>query len=300
MQRALVVATLTAGLLSFVPTFVTAQKKGTDVTETATDKDYKSLQTVKDMTGKVTGLTLDTVTFRLDTPHMVPNPKYKALAGSANQNQQMQNLYRQQVQAMNTTNPVQRQQRMQQLMASMQRQDAQQTAANSNPNNQPFMVAHQYKDFELNLSDKVIIRKMVLEKDYDDKGNLKTYTSEEKARLKGNDPALPGYKAKVDDLSSGVQVKIYLKMPKKKLAATTKKQDDKTTDKADDKAAADKTADDKAAAKPKLDSADQVVDSTKKTDKSKEEVVKPLITMVVILEALDAPTANDTSAAKKK
>ncbi len=87
-------------------------------------------------------------------------------------------------------------------MNSMQKQQYQQMAkTNGNPNNQPFMLDHQYKDFDLDLSEKIVVRKMFLETEYDDKGNLKTYTKEELKELKGKDSTKPGYTAKIEEPS---------------------------------------------------------------------------------------------------
>jgi hypothetical protein len=303
MDRTIVVAALTVGFLALVTTDVGAQKKNTEVAEFATDQDYKWLATIKDMTGKLASINTSSVTFRLDIPHMVPNPKYRPPKGNNNQYNQLLNIYRQQAQVMATTNPFVRQIRMQQLLATIQVQQYQQmmqaAAANSNPNNQPFMLAHEYKDFELELSDKVSIRKMFLETDYDDKGNVKVYSKEEKAELRGKDTTKPGYLAKIEDLQAGLYAKVYLKMPKK-----TKPPSEavKSEAKADDPA---KVADkDKDADKAKVvDKADQAADKAKnKDDKAaaKDEVVKPLITMIVILQPLDLQMSTDMVPAKKK
>ena len=276
-----------------------AQKKKPDPADVATDQDYKTLQTIKDMTGKLGGVNLSSITFQLDIPHLVPNPKYRPPKGNTNaQYQQMQNIYNQQAKIMATTNPVQRQMKMQQLMATIQgiqqyQQMMQAAAASSNPNNQPFTLAHQYKDFDLDLADNVSLRKMSLDNEYDDKGNLKTYTKEEKAELKGKDSTKPGYQAKSEDLQTGQQVKVYLKMPKKTKASP---ETNKTADKKDD---------DKAKADEKADKADQTVDKSAKTDKAdqksaKEEVVKPIITMIVIIQQPDPNMAADPAAPKKK
>jgi len=287
------------GLLVLLPSAILAQKKNQEVSELATDQDYKGLQSIKDMTGKLAAVNTMSVTFRLDIPHLVPNPKYHPPKGNANQQyNQLQSIYRQQAQIMATKNPIQRQIKMQQLMATMQSAQYQQliqaAVANSNPNNQPFMLAHQYKDYDLDLSETVAIRKMDLEKEYDDKGNIKTYTKEEKAELKGKDPTKPGYKAKIEDLATNQYVKIYLKMPKKTKPYS---ESDKTEDKAADK---DKNLD-----KDKdLDKADADLDKAKvadKTDdKSKKEVVKPIITMVVIMTPLDSQLAPDNVVPAKK
>lgn len=60
---------------------------------------------------------------------------------------------------------------------------------------------------------------------YDDKGNIKKYTPEELKKLKGSNPALPGYEVKLDELTSGAVVEVTLnKSPANK---DDKKDDDK-------------------------------------------------------------------------
>jgi hypothetical protein len=308
MARALSLAWLTAAWLAFLPAGLTAQKKNQEVADAATDQDYKQLQSIHDMTGKLVSVDTKSVTFRLDIPNLVPNPKYHPPKGANNQYRQLQNIYRQQAQIMASRNPIQQQVRMQQLMATLQRDQYQMlvlAAASSNPNNQPFLLAHQYKDYDLELSDKVAVRKTVLEKMYDEKGNLKVPGEEEKEKLRGKDNSKPGYQADLEDLRAGLQVKIYLKMPKKATPASA----------AD--IPADKTDKDKTEAKDKVDKKDNVDAKAKVADKAdaaadkaktadlpdgkssaKDEVVKPIITMIVILQSLDQPV--DVPPAKKK
>jgi len=281
---------LALGIFIIEPGAIQAQKKNQEVSELATDQDYKQLQSVKDLTGKLAAVNTGSVTFRLDIPHLVPNPKYRPSSGNNSQlNHQLQNIYRQQAQVMATKNPIQRQIKMQQLMATIQSAQYQQlvqaAVASANPNNQPFMLAHQYKDYDLDLSETAAVRKMTLEKEYDGKGNLKTYTSAEKAELKGTDSSKPGYKAKVDDLQVGQYVKIYLKMPKKTKSGP---ESNKSEDKAADKEKADADAD-----------VAKVAD--KADNKAKAEVVKPIIRMIVITQPLDTPViADNVVPAKKK
>ena len=227
MLRTIGFAILVAIFLAHVPSEVAAQKKKPAdmvVADPATPKDYKILANVKELTGKLASVSNMTLTFRLDIPHMEPNPNYRPpkKGGGNNQNQQMQQLYRQQAEIMRITNPVQRQQRMQQLMATMQKQQMQQlqqaakAAQNqNNPNNAPFRLAHDYKDFEFELAEKVSIRKLNLDLEYDDKGFPKTYTKEELTELRGKDPSKPGYTARLEDLQPAQEIKIYLAAPKK-------------------------------------------------------------------------------------
>ncbi len=190
---------------------------------------------------------------------------------------------------MATKNPIQRQIRMQQLMATMQsayyQQLLQAAVASNNPSNQPFLLAHEYKDFQLDLAENAVIRKMSPGPEYDEKGNRITYTKEMKDELKG-DKTKPGYTAGLLDLAADEMVKITLKMPKKtKTAAPT----DKTDDKAEEK---DKVAD-------KADAVADKAAAAEDKNAPKDGVVKPAITMIVILQAADG-VALDGVPAKKK
>jgi hypothetical protein len=299
MRRALGLTAVAAGLLAVFTADGAAQGKNQQdrqVADMATDQDYKLLGSIKDMTGKLVSIDTMSVTFRLDIPHLDPNPKYRPPKGNNRQYQQMQRIYRQQAKIMATRDPFVRQMKMQQLMATMQKdqylQMTQAAAASGKPNNQPFLLAHQYKDFELELAENVILRKSDLERKYDDKGNLKPYTKEEIAELRRQDPnpTKPGYQAKMEELQAGLQVKVYLKMPKKTKPASE-------SDKAEDKAQGKDKAADKAD-----ESADKVKNVDKVDDKNtaKAEVVKPLITMIVILQPLDAQVADSIPAKRRK
>jgi len=287
MLRMIGFAVAAVALMSFAPAEVEAQKKkAADVPadQVATDKDYKALKDTKDMTGLVGSLGSSTMMFRLDIPKMEPNPNYKAPKG-ANQNTQMQKLYQQQAKIMANPNPIQRQMQMQQLQMQMAKlQQGQGQPKNTNPNNQPFMTTHTYKDYDFDLSEKLVVRKMFLEVEYDDKGNLKTYTDEEKAKLKGKDSSKPGYLGKLEDIQPNQKIKIHLAMPKKA------------------KPAADKDADAKSdAVKAAVgDKADQAAGKGEKAAKPAEEVVKPLVTMIVILEQAPVVEKAQKNPKKKK
>lgn len=69
-----------------------------------------------------------------------------------------------------------------------------------------------HKDFDLHVSDEVKVRFLELPVMYDDKGELKKFTSQELRELKGTgaEARLPGYRATPDDLKAGQVVQIYL------------------------------------------------------------------------------------------
>ena len=79
MRRTLLFASLTAGLRDNRTRGHAKTEKNQNqvVSELATDQDYKWLQSIKEITGSLAGVSTFSITFRLDTPHMEPNPKYK-------------------------------------------------------------------------------------------------------------------------------------------------------------------------------------------------------------------------------
>src|SRR5262249_3763713 len=229
------------------------------------------------------------VTLRVEYPHYEANPKYKPprvtnpkaanYNAAANQQYQMWKTYnditRQQQQAAlaKTAKDYQRaMQRLSQDMARLQQQVMQQlylAGANSppfDPNNPPFIVVTNTKDFDLEVEDKVVYRKLSLPVEYDDTGNIKKYTEKEKAELRGDDKTKPGYAAKLEEFKAGQEVKLYLTPPKKK---EKDKDADKDADKEKDKDA-----------------------------KVVEEVLRPTVNMVVMTK--DAPNTTSPGADEKK
>jgi hypothetical protein len=110
------------------------------------------------------------------------------------------------------------QMKMQATRAEMQQwQQMMRTASTNkgnNNNNGPFIVSTSDTDYELEFVDNVPVRKLFLATEYDDMGNLKKYTKEQLAALKGKDSNKPGYEAKFDDLVPGQEVTLYLSRPK--------------------------------------------------------------------------------------
>jgi hypothetical protein len=87
-------------------------------------------------------------------------------------------------------------------------------AKTKNPNNNLHLnpVIHP-KDFDLELQEKVVYRKMNLTDDD------KTVSTEEIAKLKGTDSKKPGYKATASEFHAGQIVFVYLSAAKKKTKA---------------------------------------------------------------------------------
>jgi hypothetical protein len=293
MGRVLGFGGLLAILIALAPSDVVAQKKkdgkDKDKYPAATDADYKAIQKQKTLTGMLVSIDNINLTLRVEYPHYEANPKYKPprvtnpkaanYNAAANQQYQMWKTYnditRQQQQAALAKTPKDYQRAMQRLsqdMARLQQQVMQQmyqAGANPppfDPNNPPFIVVTNTKDFDLEVQDKVVYRKLLLPVEYDDTGNIKKYTDKEKAELRGDDKTKPGYMAKLEEFKAGQEVKLHLTPPKKK---EKDKDVDKDADKEKDKDA-----------------------------KVVEEVLRPTVNMVVMTK--DTPNTTSPGADEKK
>ena len=293
MGRVLGFGGLLAILVALAPADGVAQKKkdgkDKDKYPAATDADYKAIQKQKTLAGKLVSIDNINVTLRVEYPHYEANPKYKPprvtnpkaanYNAAANQQYQMWKTYnditRQQQQAAvaKTAKDYQRaMQRLSQDMARLQQQVMQQmyqAGANPptfDPNNPPFIVVTNTKDFDLEVQDNVVYRKLFLPVEYDDTGNIKKYTEKEKTELRGDDKTKPGYTAKLDEFQAGQEVKLYLTPPKKK---EKDKDADKDVEKEKDKDA-----------------------------KAVEEVLRPTVNMVVMTK--DTPNTTSPGADDKK
>jgi hypothetical protein len=284
---------LLAALAIFGSADALAQKKkdkNKDTTDypAATDADYKSIQKQKELPGKLVAIDTANLTIRVEYPHQEPNPKYKPPKDAnpkspVNQMNQiwktysdLQVQYQKAAYAGNPKQAAQAQQRIANDMAKLQQQYAQLNAqlakaggapVNADPNNQPFITVTTTKDFDLEVMEKVVYRKLNLPFEYDDTGNVKTYTKEEKDELRGDDKTKPGYMAKFEEFRAGQDIKLYLTPPKKK-------EKDKDADK------------------------DKVKD--KDAPKEPEEVQRPTINMIVMTKDNAAPTTAADDGKKKK
>jgi len=234
---------------------VLAQKKDkkadTTTIPAATEADYLQIQKNKEVAGSIVSVSGagQSIILRVDTPSMEPNPKYKpptvtnpkssGYNAQANQQYQQLKLYqdiqKQMQQAANARTPQEQQRAMQRLQMDMARFQMQyqnqymkqvnQAVKNANnPNNEPFRVVHNMKDYEFDLQEKIEIRKTFLPTSFDDTGNIKEYTEKEKAELRGDDKTKPGYSAKMEEVTNGTQAKFTL-VPSK-----TKKKEEKDKD----------------------------------------------------------------------
>jgi hypothetical protein len=132
--------------------------------------------------------------------------------------------------------------------------------------NDPYIIVHAYKEYDLETKEKVVVRKMFLPFEYDDEGKVKTYTEKEKTALRGDDKSKPGYESKLEEIAKGMQAKLSLTPPPKK------KKDDTDKDKEKDKDA--KTED--------------------------EPVARPTINMIVLTKDAPADAKSPGDAPKKK
>jgi hypothetical protein len=228
------------------PNEVVAQKKkkAADNGYAALPEDYKAIQNKKELVGEIVAVSGLVVTLRVDTPRVEANPKFKPPKGTtgASTNPQyrlwddQQRLQRDLQQAQNAKTPQARAQAMQRYQQDLLRYQQevnrinQQMLANaakgmkSNSATDPYIVVHSYKEFDLETADKLAVRKMFLPMEFDDMGNVKTYTDKQKAELK--DPK-GGYVAKLEEAAPGMEAKILLTAPKKSKEA---KADDDITD----------------------------------------------------------------------
>ncbi len=225
-------------------------KKGASKVEsfTAEPADYAKIQNSRELAGSLVAVDAasKTLIFRVDFPRYEQNPKYKppktdkkgtATPNYAKEYDQINRTYadlqKQQKQAMLAKNPQERQKalfRIQQDQMKLQQQQAQLIAkinqANAkaagkdvkalDPNNQPYITVSSFKDYELPIADEAPVRKLFLNLEYDDTGNVRKYTDKEKEELRGKDKTKPGYLAKFEDLQPTQEVKLSLTPAKAK------------------------------------------------------------------------------------
>jgi hypothetical protein len=97
-----------------------------------------------------------------------------------------------------------------------------------------YKVVTTVRDVEFQHTEGVKVRTHVLPKKFDEKGNARKYTKEEKDELKGKDKHLPGYESAPEKLKAGQTIKVTLtKRPK---PAQEKEARNKDLDRQEDKA----------------------------------------------------------------
>jgi hypothetical protein len=194
--------------------------------EDATSDDYAQLNNLRDVVGTLTQIDQNTPTVSFKVSYQTVDPKN---SNSLNTQQiRLQQLLAQQQQALTIKNPAQRQNRLAQLQAQINRAQ-QQSLANMKT------IPH-YKGYELLPTNKVEVRWQKPKTQYDDKGNVIEYTADQLRKLRGNDPNKVGYEGNFEDLAAGQTVKLYLLKSKKPAPAKDSAPDDKTKkdDKSDD------------------------------------------------------------------
>ncbi len=130
-----------------------------------------------------------------------------------------------------------------------------------------FHVVNAAQKVDFQAEENVKVRIKALPEQFDDKGNIKTYTKEELAELKGKDKNLPGYESSLDKLQNGQIVQVTLGVHKKPKpvappAASPAVEKDKDKDK----------------------DADKETDASKDKDKDATSQHKLQVRMIVILK----------------
>jgi hypothetical protein len=173
---------------------------------------------------------------QIEFTEWVNNPNFKANNNQfANLMRHQNDLAREQQALSNAKNPRDAQHHMNQI-AHLQNTINQEMMklGNVNPNNMPFKPVQHAKDFDLDIQENVVYRKMFLPQEYDDTGNLKTYSKEQIAELKGKNPnPKDSFSAKSDEFHPGQTVGVYLTPPPKKTSTKDDGGKDAKTD--DDK-----------------------------------------------------------------
>lgn len=211
--------------LSVAPVEVFAQNKKKKSSK-ATPQEYAKLVNVKELNGKLGFADGTTVSLQVDYSHLVPNPAYKPRPSSTysrgtNLNGQYQAIQRDRIALARARNPTDYRRKLQQLQRDMQRLRTAmakaaakaRTSQRTSSTNGPFKLVTEKKEFDLDVADKLIVRRLNPPFEYDDRGEVKTYTREELAKMRGTDTRLPGYAATISDLMPGQTVKVYLRAP---------------------------------------------------------------------------------------
>jgi hypothetical protein len=213
-----------------------ANALGQNQAEKAEPKDYYLIQNQKTLAGQL--LSFDdnskSISVRIDFPEWVPNPNYRPNTGAQHNLVVDYNRMQQEAQRLAASkNPKQAQQHYVQIM-QLQVRIAQEMArlANGGPNSMPFKQVHHTKDFDFDMQDSVVYRKMFLPMEYDDTGNLKTYSKDKLTELRGKNDPKGSYAATASEFHPGQYVWVYVNPPKKDgSASSTASLKDKTENK---------------------------------------------------------------------
>jgi hypothetical protein len=197
----------------------------------ADPEDYAKIQNAKELTGSLAYVDGKALTFRMEVQHLEPNPAFKPGGlpkggGGTDLQRRYNEILRDQAELARAKTPLERQRKLNELRRDMEQFQIALAKAMAKggkdggkmPANGPFKVVTEKLDYDLDLEEKIVVRWAKPPFEYDDKGNVKVYTKEELEKLKGTDPKLPGYAAKVDDLMMGQTVKLFLTPPPKDAA----------------------------------------------------------------------------------
>jgi len=203
MKRRFPLASLLTALLLASPALAADKKKDAAIKD-ANSGDYQALAAAHTVTGKLLSVNSSdqTIRLRIDYPVLQPNPK--AAKDNANA---VRHLLHEQEAILRIRDPLLQALKMQQLEAQILNQ---QTQAVSNA----FKVVNEHKEFDLASTADVSVRYREPPVQYDDKGNVKKYTTAELKGLKGKNPHLPGYTADFAKLQTGQTVRVTLSKPK--------------------------------------------------------------------------------------
>jgi len=192
-------------LLLASPTFALGQNRPAKKNKAvpASSEEYAQIKTLSAVVGRLgsvdTSGSSGTI-MTLEIPYQAPATAPEAARKQGYQ-AQLNSLQRQYQAALQIRNPVYRSQRLAQLATRMQQVQALGNGAAS---------TLAYKQFDMEGIDKLVIRRLNLPFEYDEKGYPKKYSKEDLDRLKGKDKTLPGYEAGLLDLQTSQTVQVYL------------------------------------------------------------------------------------------
>jgi hypothetical protein len=260
------------------------------------------------LAGQLLTLSGNLLTVRVDYTTLELKPNARQILGNASrQNQNLLNQLNRLAQLQNQLAGARSQKQYNSIMNQINRLagQIQRTAGNGRGQQSPYRVVQKSVNVEIEMSPDVKIRTNFLPVAYDDMGELKKYTKEEIKELKGPNPKEPGYKAELDAVKVGQDIKVTLARVKEKdLDSPSDDKKDKPADKKDP--AADKkdpAAEKKDPAAEKKDAAaDKKTDAKDPADKEtkKKPKTRLLATKILILKESDEPTSPGDKKRKKK
>jgi hypothetical protein len=162
----------------------------------------------------------------LKDPNALARVENQQMQQAAKQQQELAKL---QSQLATARNPGEYLRRMQQMTNEINKLQAQAIQQGFKAQNNPFKNVTEKKDVDFHTADGVKVRALTLPVRFDDKGEIKKYTDDEKKQMKGKDASLPGYEAKLEDLKAGQVIKVTLARHKEEKKDADKDKDAKDT-----------------------------------------------------------------------